>query len=391
MAARRQEGHVRERVKGSGSFEIRYSLGVNPLTGKRRTVTATVTGTLADAKRELRRRLHAKDENTHIDPSRSTVSDFIDHWERDWATGHVSKKTFERYSELLRKHVKPHIGAVQIQKLKPVNLNELYAKLQRKEDGGAGLAPRTVGHVHRVLHRVLGHAAEWGVIQSNIASTVTPPRVDSTEVEVMSPDQCRAVLRHLEGRPLHIIVSTALATGMRRGEILALRWQDIDLDRSLARVERSLEQTHGKENNLRFKQPKTKHGRRSIALPAYLVAELRAHWKAQQEQRLSMGLGKAPADSLVFARFDGEARAPNGLTKEWALTMKAMKMGFTFHSLRHTHASQLIASGMDVLTISRRLGHSTPTITLGVYGHLFPDSDARAAQIMDAAFSGRTE
>src|SRR3982751_3222464 len=103
---------------------------------------------------------------------------------------------------------------------------------------------------------------------------------------------------------------------MMRCELLALRWQDVDLDHAQARVERSLEQTKA---GLRFKSPKTKHGRRSIALPAFLVADLRAHWKAQQEQRLALGLGKSPPESLVFARYDGEARSPNALTKEWSV------------------------------------------------------------------------
>jgi integrase len=146
-----------------------------------------------------------------------------------------------------------------------------------------------------------------------------------------------------------------------------------------------LEQTKA---GLRFKEPKTRYGRRSIAAPAYLMAELRAHWKARQEQNLALGAGKLAPDSLVFATFDGKPRSPNALTKEWSVAAKAMGLGMSFHALRHTHASQLIASGLDVLTISRRLGHGSPTITLGVYGHLFSNTDDRAAQALDAAFSG---
>lgn len=117
------------------------------------------------------------------------------------------------------------------------------------------------------------------------------------------------------------------------------------------------------------------------------MSELCAHW-TQAPQRLGLGLGKAPAGSLVFARWDGEARAPDGFTREWATTMKAAGMAqVTFHSLRHTHASHLIASGLDILTISRRLGHANPTITLNVYGHLITNTDDRAAQIMESALS----
>jgi integrase len=215
--------------------------------------------------------------------------------------------------------------------------------------------------------------------------------LSSAELGILTAAQIKTVLDALRGRSLFIIVSAALATGMRRGELLALRWKDVDLtrnDRGRLQVEQSLEQT---KKGLRFKALKTKYGRRSIALPDYLVAELRAHWKSQQEARLAIGLGKAPDDSLVFATEAGEPRSPNGLTKEWSDAARDLKLKVTFHGLRHTHASQLIAASMDVLTISRRLGHSSPTITLSVYGHLFTNSDDRAAQIMEAAFSSRTD
>ena len=172
--------------------------------------------------------------------------------------------------------------------------------------------------------------------------------------------------------------------GMRRGELLALRWQDVDLDAARVRVEQSLEQT---KVGLRIKEPKTKYGRRTITLPASVITELRAHWKAQQERRLSLGLGKAPEETLVFATLDGKPRSPNAFTKEWSVTMRELGLKVTFHALRHTHASQLIASNLDVLAISRRLGHSTPAITLSVYGHLLSNSDDQAARVIETAFS----
>ena len=151
-----------------------------------------------------------------------------------------------------------------------------------------------------------------------------------------------------------------------------------------------VEQT--KANGLRFKSPKTKHGRRSISLPVSTVTDLRAHWKSQQQQRLALGIGKSSPADLVFPTWDGAVRSPNALTKEWSVAMRALRLTATFHSLRHTHASHLIASGLDVITISRRLGHGSPSITLGVHGHLFPNTDARAAEIMEASFqAARTE
>jgi integrase len=170
---------------------------------------------------------------------------------------------------------------------------------------------------------------------------------------------------------------------MRRGELLALRWKDIDTDGARLRVERSVEQT---KSGLAFKSPKTKHGRRTISLPSSVVTDLRSHWRAQQEQRIALGRGKSSPDDLVFPTWDGATRSPNALTKEWSVLMEGLGLAATFHSLRHTHASHLIASGLDVITISRRLGHGSPSITLGVYGHLFPNTDDRAAEIMEASF-----
>jgi len=180
--------------------------------------------------------------------------------------------------------------------------------------------------------------------------------------------------------PLYLLASLALASGMRRNEMLGLRWRDIDMDVGRLTVEQALEQTA--EHGIRIKGPKTRHGRRTISLPPHIVAELRSHWRAQQEQRLALGMGKAPADGFVLATFDGKPQSPGAITKAW----KRALTGVTLHSLRHTHASMLIASGMDILTISRRLGHANPTITLGVYGHLIHGSDDKAAQIMEAEF-----
>jgi integrase len=212
---------------------------------------------------------------------------------------------------------------------------------------------------------------------------VDAPSVPETEIDILTPDGVQAVLRMPKGKPIYTLATVALGTGMRRGEMLALRWQDIDLQAAVLRVERSLEQTT--EFGLVFKAPKTEHGRRTITLPASTVAELRSHWIRQQELWLAAGLGRVN-DALVFGEPDGSPRSPNALTKEWAKAMPA-EIDATLHSLRHTHASILIASGLDVLTISRRLGHGSPAITLKVYGHLFKTDD-RAAQIMEASFAG---
>lgn len=371
------KGHLMRR--GERSWRLKYDLPTT--TGKRReTRYVTLHGTKKEAQEEAARILASVTNGQHVDPSRESLGQFAERWLRDWAAQNVSNKTFTRYEQLLRKHICARVGSVPIQRLRAVDLQGIYAAM-----AADGMADRTRLHTHRVLHRMLRHATQWGVVQRNIASMVDAPTVQTKEIEILTAAQVQTVLQTLRGRSLYPIASIALATGMRRGELLALRWQDCDLDGATLKVERALEQT--KRGGLVFKPPKTRYGRRTISLPPSTVTELRVHRKSQAEQRLALGLGKAPEDSLVFATWDGSTRSPNALTKEWALAMKAAGIKATFHSLRHTHASTLIASGLDVLTISRRLGHGSPAITLGVYGHLFKPDD-RAAAIMESVLTG---
>lgn len=212
-----------------------------------------------------------------------------------------------------------------------------------------------------------------------MASAIRPPKVDEDEVEILDADQVALVLRKLEGHPLYAIGALALASGMRRGELLALRIGDVSFDNASVRVERSLEETA-----LRLKPPKSKHGRRTISLPASTVAILRAHWVQQLELRVALGLGKAGPDTLLFSDPDGSPLSPDNLSRDWRRACRSLGLPMVmFHALRHTHASALIASGQDVVQVSRRLGHGSPVITLRTYGHLFKTVDTVAAAAID--------
>jgi len=375
-------GHVRRR--GKRSWELKYDIDADSQTGQRRIRYASVKGTKREAEAELVRLLAAANGGDYVDPTKATLNDFLTRWE-SWVATQVSGKSLERYSELLRHHIRPHLGAMRIQKLKTVNFTELYGRLQKPKPEGAGLSPRTVGHVHRVLHRVFVNAMKWGVVARNPVAAADPPRVQPTEIEILAPDQIRVVLDALRGRPLYPVALIGLATGMRRGEMAAIRWGDVDLQTGIMRVERSLEQTN---RGLMFKPPKTKAGRRTVSIPPSVIAELRSHWRLQQEQRLMLGLGKAGADDLVIARPDGSPWPPDSLTTAWQKKIAALKLPkVTLHALRHTHVSQLIAAGLDVVTVSRRIGHSNPTVTLTVYAHLFGNTDERAAAVVEKALS----
>jgi len=367
-------GHIQKR--GKNSWRLKFDISRDPNTNKRRSRFVTFRGSKREAQIELARLVSEFAAGASVDPSKITVSDFLKRWQDDHVSINVSPKTAERYMQLIKKQIVPQIGAVQLQKLRPHHLASFYSALLK-----SGLSPRTVGHCHRLLHRALGHAATWGLAQNNVASLVSPPKVQHDEMVILDRDHIGKLLQRVKGRTLYPILMLGLATGARRGELLALRLKDFNADKATIRIERSLEQTKA---GLRFKGPKTKHGKRTISIPPTVVAELKQHIIKVQELRLLLGLGRAGKDDLLFPRWDGQVRSPHWLTQKFQQVMAALKIeGATLHSLRHTHASQLIASGMDVLTISRRLGHGTPAITLTVYGHLMQGMDAKAADVME--------
>jgi len=360
----------------------RFKYDLPSADGKRRTKYVTIhASTKALAQSEAAKIVASIATGLHVDPSTETVGALVERWLRDWAAANVSNQTFEGYAQMLRKHLVSRLGGIGIQKLRAADLQAVYAAM-----AADGLADRTRLHLHRITRVMLKHAVQWGIVPRNVADMVDAPRVRTDEVQILTASEMQALLEFLRDKPLYAITALALASGLRRGELLALRWQDIDLDAGTLRVERALEET--KRGGIAFKPPKTRHGRRVVTLPASTVAMLRAHRKAQQEHRLRFGLGKAEPDALVFPDWDGSSRSPRAFTLEWSKMAKAANLTVRgFHCLRHTCASILIADGLDVLSLSRRLGHGSAAITLGVYGHLFKPDD-RAAAIMEKALKG---
>lgn len=366
------KGHIRERSPGHWAI----ILDLRDAKGTRRRKWHSFRGTKREAQAECARLITEMKSGAYVEHHKQTLSDVLDRWERDWAANNLAPKTVERYWQLLTKHVRPRLGTRPIQSIRAEDLNRLYSDLHQK------LAPRTVKHIHRILHRAFGHATKWGAIKRNVVTLVDAPKVPLTEAAALQLTEIPKLLTGLRGRALYCITVVALGTGLRRGELCALRWQDVDLDGGILRVERSLEQT--RRGGLRFKPPKSSRSRRTVSLSPAVVAELRAHWRGQQEHRLALGLGKAPPDGLVFAIWDGNPRQPDNLSRDFSRAMRKIGMPhISLHSMRHTHASQLITSGMDVLTVSRRLGHTSAAITLAVYGHLLTPND-RAADITQA-------
>jgi integrase len=378
MAARRghNEGAIDQR--GGNAFRLRYRVN-----GKR--FSKTFRGTLTEARRELRRLLKAADDGAHVTPQKTTLADYLRGW-LDSDTD-LSPKTLERYRQLADQQIIPHLGATPLQTLRPAQISEWHATLLRCGGvGGRPLSTRTVGHAHRVLHRGLERALSLELVGRNVAHAIRPPKVADTEIASLTAEQIGEVLSKLEGHALHPIAALALGAGMRRGEICALAWGAVDLDAAVLRVERSLEETKA---GLRFKAPKTRRGHRLLSLPPNVVEIMRAHQRRQAEQRLVLGLGRAGPDDLVFARPDSSPLSPDNLSRDWRRTARARGLPLVmFHALRHSSASALIAAGLDIGAVSRRLGHANPATTLRIYTHKFGASDKDAAAAIERAMKG---
>ena len=378
------KGHIKERSPGHWAIILDIKKD-----GARKRKWHSFKGTKREAQVECARLIAAIDEGAYVEKNKLTVKQFLNDRLAAWeAAKRITPKSAERYRELLDGQILPHLGEKLLQKLTVKDVEDWHGTLisSGRKDGKGGIAARSVGHAHRLLNRMLKEAQRFDLIVKNpIVDNESLPKVRQQEVQIVSEDQLPVLLEKIRGHKIEPVALLALFCGLRRGEILALKWGNIDLDRSVLRVRHSLEETRA--GGVRFKEPKSKAGRRDVTLPDVVVGVLRRHRIEQLELRAKLGLGRPSDDDLVFWQLNGQPIGPRHFSANvWPAAARKIGMPkITFHSLRHTHASQLIAAGVDVVTISKRLGHSWPNITLGTYAHLFATSDERAATAINEA------
>jgi integrase len=379
-------GHIRRR--GERSWELKYEAGIDPRTGKRITKYQSFKGTKREAQAKLATLVAAVATDTHVEPSKTNVADFVRERVNQWeASGKISAKTAARYRELTENQIAPHIGAKVLQKLRPLDIEDWHTVLRNsgRADGKGGIHARTIGHAHRVLSKALTDAIKNRLVMSSVTKLERAPKVAEAEMVIVK-DLPAFLAKLKQSARLYVPAMLSLFTGLRRNEVLALRWSNVDLDRKIIQVREALEQTDA--HGIRFKSPKSNAGRRNITLPDILVEVLQEHRKAQLEFRMKLGAGKLYDTTLLFADLNDAPLSPNALSAAWSDFAQRIGMpGVRFHALRHTHASQLIDAGVDIVTISKRLGHAKPDITLRVYSHLFRNDDSKAAAAINAAIA----
>lgn len=324
-----------------------------------------------------------------------TVADLLQRWLTDYAEERVAGRTLQRYEGTIRNHLIPAFGALPLEDLQPAAIQTYYRRAQRAGGPGGGpLSPATVLQHHSILRCALARAVRWGLLDANPADRADPPRVPAHCIHALDEPETRKLLRALQGRSVYMPTLVAVGTGMRRGEILALRWSEVYLERGELAVVQSLEQTrHG----LVFKAPKTRRSRRRITLPDFVVRGLRDHREHPVSPRCpapprhagrttAAGQVAAAGHSLVFPRAGGHPWPPDSFSAEFARQLRRAGLPrIRFHDLRHGHASQLLRLGVHPKVVSERLGHASVGITLDTYSHLLPGMQAEAAARIDGA------
>ena len=374
------KGHIRERSPGRWAIILEVR---DPETGKRKRKWHSFKGGKREAQIECARLIADLDAGLYLEPNKTTVAPFLDHW-LNHIRSQISPRSFERYSEIIAKNIKPAIGAVILAKLRPAQISMAYDKAlaSGRRDGTGGLSPATVVYMHRLIKQALSHAVRWQMLARNPADAVDPPKLERGAMTTYDITQTAELLGSLRGTRIAIPVMLGVLCGLRRGEIAALRWKNVDLLGKQLSIVQSAEQTKA---GVRYKEPKSGKAR-TVALSVTVADELQRHKMQQAEELLRLGI-RQNDNCFVYAREDGQPIQPRSISQAWRQKLAGLNLPpIRFHDLRHAHATHLLGSGIHPKIASERLGHSKVGITLDLYSHVLPGMQEDAAARVDEAF-----
>lgn len=381
MAGRRGhgEGSIYQR-ESDGKWCTAVDLGYGDDKRKRKVIYGKTRKEVAE---KLKVALRDQQQELPVAVERQTVAQFFERWLADTIAPNRRAKTYRSYEQIARCHLIPDLGRVQLAKLEP---QQVQALLKRKQ--AEGLSSRTVAYIRAVLRQALNQALRWGLVARNVAALVEPPKVEHFRITPLSPAQATAVLETAKGERLEAVYRVALSLGLRQGEALGLRWEDIDLEGRTLRVTVALQAVNG---TLTLVAPKTDNARRTLPLPLALVAALRAHRARQAEERLKLG-EHWHDHGLVFCTRFGTPIHPRNLVRSFhSLRERAGVPHLRFHDLRHSCLSLLAAQGIPARVAMEIAGHSDIRLTQNVYTHVYDEAKQQAAEAMDRLFPGSVE
>jgi integrase len=360
--------------------------------GKRQRQWSTGFATKKQAEQGLTEELARRDQGIILSTEKTTVRQLTQRWLEHMATLGRDERTLERYQELLELHALPTIGGLQVRALQPFHLSALYARLltQGRRDGKpGGLKPRTVGHVHRALHLMLKQGVRWRLIALNPASDLELPSVTDQPMVILTHQQALTLLKAAARRRwLYVLILLGVATGARLGELLALRWSDIDLQQGTVRIGRSRRIVN---RRMQVKGPKTEAGYRTVVVGPTTIAELKRLRVEQVRQRLALRGQYHTREDLVICKPDGRPYRPDSASTMFRTFADRHGLPNTvhIHTLRHSAASFLAAAGVPASDIAAQLGHADGgALALKVYVHPMAEGLARAGAHLDNVVGG---
>ncbi len=374
-------GHISP-GKHSGTWYLRVELP-RDANGHRQRRREAFAGNKAEAQRRLRELIREVESGGYADGARLTFGALAERWLAT-VEHRVGARTFASYRAHVRLYIVPALGNLRADALRPAHVEKALATWAtggRHDRERGSLSQRSVAHIFNTLRSVCRWAVKMGVLLRNPAEAVDSPRVDRREMRALDLAGIAQLVAAARGSELEHPIAVALGTGLRRGELLGLRWADVDLDRARLSVKRSVETVAGVT---RTKPPKTSRSARTISLPPSIVEILRRRRAEQRERRVSLGLGRDDA-GWIFTRADESAWEPGAFSLLFARLVKRAKLPhIRFHDLRHSFGTLALASGVDLKTVSNALGHSAISTTANVYLHAVESLERDAAARIDA-------